>query len=68
MKKYFVFLFIFSSLSVSELHAQIKAYPSHWWVGMKQNSLQIMLHSSSDLSKSVKEKPVAAVVSKLKTS
>lgn len=65
MKKYFVFLFIFSSLSVSELHAQIKAYPSHWWVGMKQNSLQIMLHSSSDLSKSVKVKYPGLVVTKV---
>ena len=53
---------VFLSCLIIELNAQVKAYPSHWWVGMKHNSLQVMLHASSDLSKSVKVKYPGIVV------
>lgn len=61
MKKVCFFL-VFLSCLIIELNAQVKAYPSHWWVGMKHNSLQVMLHASSDLSKSVKVKYPGIVV------
>ncbi len=64
MKRVFFFLVLLSSLFI-ELQAQVKAYPSHWWVGMKHNSLQVMLHSSTDLSKSVKVKYPGIVVTKV---
>ncbi|MEY4728022.1 MAG: hypothetical protein RLZZ390_546 [Bacteroidota bacterium] len=44
MKKFLVVLFLLSNVVTSALYAQIKAYPSHWWVGMKHNSLQVMLN------------------------
>lgn len=65
MKKFLVVLFLFSNLVTSALYAQIKAYPSHWWVGMKHNSLQVMLHSTSDLPKTVKVKYPGVVVTKV---
>ncbi len=64
MKKVFVLIVLLSSL-LFELAAQVKAYPSHWWVGMKHNTLQVMLHASTDLSKSVKVKYPGIVVTKV---
>ncbi|MBM3444169.1 MAG: alpha-amylase [Bacteroidetes bacterium] len=34
-------------------HSAIHPYPTHWWTGMKNPHLQIMLHSNSDLSSKV---------------
>ncbi len=65
MKKFLVVLFLLSNVVTSALYAQIKAYPSHWWVGMKHNSLQVMLHSTADLSKAVKVKYPGVVVTKV---
>lgn len=64
MKKVFILFVLLSSLLI-DLTAQVKAYPSHWWVGMKHNSLQVMLHSTTDLSKSVKVKYPGIVVTKV---
>ena len=64
MKKVFILFVLLSSLLI-DLTAQVKAYPSHWWVGMKHNTLQVMLHGSTDLSKSVKVKYPGIVVTKV---
>lgn len=29
----------------------INVYPTHWWIGMKNSSLQLMIHSETDLQK-----------------
>jgi len=50
LKKILILLFcIISSVAKS----QINAYPTHWWVGMKDPSLQLMLHSETDLGKTL---------------
>ena len=46
MKKLFLFLFTFFHLSIF-IFAQTdgyKCYPTNWWIGMKWNKLQIMVH------------------------
>ena len=65
MKKFLFVLILITGISTNFLTAQIKAYPSHWWTGMKHNSLQVMLHSTVDLSKSVKVKYPGVVVTKV---
>ena len=65
MKKFLIVFILLTGFSTTFLTAQIKAYPSHWWVGMKHNSLQVMLHSTVDLSKSVKVKYPGVVVTKV---
>lgn len=32
----------------------MNVYPTHWWVGMKNNKLQLMVHADQDLPQSVK--------------
>lgn len=64
MKKILVLFILLSSL-LFKLNAQINAYPSHWWVGMKHSSLQVMLHSSNDLPKSVKVKYPGIIITKV---
>lgn len=34
-------------------NAQINIYPTHWWVGMKNNVLQLMLHAENNLNKNI---------------
>jgi len=53
--KHFCF-FILSFLLVSNSFATeaINVYPTHWWVGMKSNKLQLMVHADQDLPQSVK--------------
>jgi glycosidase len=46
------FLLLFCSISFAQ--NQINAYPTHWWVGMKNPKLQLMLHADSDLSKNLR--------------
>src|SRR6478609_9622489 len=36
-----VFIYVISVLSAQE---NIKVYPTHWWVGMKNPNLQLMIH------------------------
>lgn len=50
MKKIIVFIsafFIFHS----SLFSQVETYPAHWWVGMKNPAVQVMVHSK-DIGKS----------------
>ncbi|MFN5640954.1 MAG: alpha-amylase family glycosyl hydrolase [Sphingobacteriales bacterium] len=60
MKKIYLFFCILISISNS-LIAQPKLYPSHWWVGMKHTTLQIMVHEKEIGTKKVAMKPYAGV-------
>lgn len=46
MKRIVVLLLVFGQLFS---HAQ-EVYPTHWWTGMKDNSLQLMIHSDKDIA------------------
>lgn len=46
MKKIVFFCFL---LLQSSLYAQ-DIYPAHWWTGMKNNKLQLMIHSSKNIA------------------
>src|SRR5690349_14891549 len=41
-----IVLLLLISLAVTIAHAQsdIRIYPTHWWVGMKNPNLQLMVH------------------------
>ncbi|MCF8340366.1 MAG: cyclomaltodextrinase N-terminal domain-containing protein [Chitinophagaceae bacterium] len=41
-----VFLLLIVTQFAHSLNAQIKVYPTHWWVGMKNPNLQILLHEN----------------------
>ena len=40
-------LFAFSLLSIAGYAQNIEAYPTHWWTGMKNQKLQVMLHGNN---------------------
>ena len=42
---FFLIVLSFSSFSAD----QINVYPTHWWIGMKNPKLQLMIHSNQDL-------------------
>lgn len=48
----FSFLLLF--FIVKSSNAQLNVYPSHWWIGMKSNKLQLMIHHNQDLSDKIK--------------
>lgn len=48
-KLFYFFLFVFCCLKSSA--QDIEFYPTHWWVGMKNPNLQIMLHSTDIANK-----------------
>jgi glycosidase len=51
MKKTFllsVFLFLIFYFSFSQ--SNVEVYPTHWWIGMKWNKVQVMIHAK-DISK-----------------
>ena len=43
MKKIVFILLVFAS-NYGFSQTDVKCYPTHWWVGMKWNKLQIMVH------------------------
>jgi neopullulanase len=45
MKKYFSFAICFFTVLMSS--SQINIYPTHWWVGMKNPNLQLMIHQEN---------------------
>src|SRR5688572_17350089 len=51
MKK--LILFVLVCLSLRGFAQSIDVFPTHWWTGMKSQSLQLMLHSTEDLPKAV---------------
>jgi len=46
MKRLFVFFLLFISLSAFSIDFY-SVYPTHWWVGMKNNNLQLILHGEN---------------------
>jgi glycosidase len=60
---YIVLVHLFFSLS-----AQIKIYPTHWWVNMKNHNLQLMLHYKDIGSAKINMKPYPGVTLMKKTS
>ena len=50
MKKFLFYLILIVS---SKANSQTNVYPTNWWVGMKNSSLQIMVHNESNLGKQV---------------
>ncbi len=46
MKQIFLFVLAFACL---QSFAQTKAYPTHWWIGMKNPKLQVMLRNTEGL-------------------
>ena len=46
MKKYIFIVFIF--LGYNSLAQNISVYPTNWWVGMKMNKIQLLIHSNTD--------------------
>src|SRR3954468_23385452 len=40
-----IFFFLFSFSVVAQ--DSIQVYPTHWWTGMKNNNLQLMLHGEN---------------------
>lgn len=60
MKKISV-LFCLLVFKVLFVFAQTNVYPSHWWVGMKHSSLQIMVHQKEIGNQKVSLKPYPGV-------
>lgn len=54
IKFFYFFALSFFVFSYSFATESINIYPTHWWVGMKNNRLQLMVHSDQDLPQSVK--------------
>jgi neopullulanase len=56
----------FSLFFVIQLsYSQINVYPSHWWTGMKNTSLQLMFHSSENLSPNITVKSSCLAIKKI---
>jgi neopullulanase len=54
MKTYILCFFVtIFSFQVNSFAQQVNVYPTSWWTGMKQNKLQLMIHSEAGLSKTV---------------
>ena len=60
-----LFNIFFLLASFSFATEAINVYPAHWWVGMKNNKLQLMVHSSQDLPQSVKVTGIGLSVQKI---
>jgi glycosidase len=63
-----IFLYIILVHLFFSLSAQIKIYPTHWWVNMKNHNLQLMLHYTDIGSAKINMKPYAGVTLIKKTS
>src|ERR1700760_1525372 len=46
MRKYFIAVFACSVFHFSFAQTSVEVYPTNWWVGMKWNKVQLMVHSS----------------------
>lgn len=49
-KKILPILIVLVLVIHAHLFAQYAIYPSNWWVGMKYNTVQLMIHSDQDIS------------------
>ena len=52
-RKLFALISIFLFFSHLTIFAQYTVYPSHWWIGMKNRSLQLMIHKDEAISNKV---------------
>ena len=57
------FLILLATISIAQ--TEINAYPSNWWIGMKNPTLQLMLHANTDLPKSVKINKTGVIIQKI---
>jgi len=57
------FLILLASISIAQ--TEINAYPSNWWIGMKNPTLQLMLHANTDLPKSIKINKTGVIIQKI---
>jgi glycosidase len=64
MKKLILFLLI--CVSVRGIAQSIDVYPTNWWTGMKSQSLQLMIHSTEDLSKAISINHPGIIVRRIK--
>lgn len=51
-KMFFIFCFLFAETFVFAQH-EITVYPTHWWVGMKNQNLQLLIHRDQVASENV---------------
>lgn len=60
MKKYFIFLLFLVSLKsiATDMHG---IYPSHWWVGMKNQNLQLLIHRDRVANENISMLPYPGV-------
>ena len=54
IKHFCFFILSFILVSYSFAIEAINVYPTHWWVGMKSNKLQLMVHTDQNLPQSIK--------------
>ncbi len=59
----FAFLTITSFYSFAQ--QDVEVYPSHWWIGMKNTSLQLMIHSNENLPQKITVKRPGIVIKKI---
>lgn len=49
MKRLFTLFFVLLFASLGTIAQDINVYPTNWWVGMKNNKLQLMIHAPVDI-------------------
>ena len=47
MKKLLFIYFLLSLITHYSFSQNVEVYPSNWWVGMKWNKVQLMLHRNN---------------------
>ncbi|MFT3700893.1 MAG: glycoside hydrolase family 13 protein [Agriterribacter sp.] len=52
MKKLFFFCLLFFFIYVNAQY--VKVYPTNWWTGMKNPSLQLLMHADADITDSIR--------------
>jgi hypothetical protein len=50
LRLFVVLLFIFQFSAATDVLAQLKAYPPHWFKNTKNQNLEILLHNPSGFS------------------
>lgn len=50
MKKVFIFFFSVSLFLQSMGQGPLQVYPTHWWTGMKESKLQLLIRSEKDIA------------------
>ena len=61
-------IFFFALLVISfytKSQDGLSVYPNNWWVGMKNSSLQLMIHSTHDIPSAIKIDKVGVIIKKV---